>query len=553
MYQYNDADRRLVSERVAQFKGQTERYLAGRLNENEFRQYRLRNGLYEQRHAPMLRVAIPYGVLSSGQLRALAYIAREYDKGYAHFTTRQNIQFNWPRIEQVPDILQTLANVDMHAIQTSGNVVRNITTDHLAGVAADEVVDPRPYCEILRQWSTLHPEFNWLPRKFKIAISGAREDRAAIRLHDIGLQMIRNESGRVGFRVYVGGGLGRTPMIGKLLTSFLGEHDLLSYVEAILRVYNLNGRRDNLYKARIKILVDALGVDQFRQQVEEEWRQIKDGELRLERSRIDGMKIHFMSPQHGAPKSGIARVQLTRNNNPVFNAWYEHNTVAHKRVGYRIVTISLKAPTGAPGDLTADQMDAVAQLADQYSGGELRVSHEQNLVLADVMQADLIELWRALRAYGLAAANIGTLGDMICCPGLDYCAQAHAGTVDIAQQINARFKNVDTLHALGNIRLNISGCINSCGHHHVGDIGILGVRKQDKPWYQIMLGGSIGADVVLGKRLGPAVSEEAIVDIVERITQIYLEYRDEGESFARTIRRIGIRLFKEKVYEDHTK
>ena len=553
MYRYDEFDRRLVRERVTQFRGQVRRYLEGRLDEEEFRQLRLRNGLYVQRHAPMLRVAIPYGLLSSNQLHKLAHIARAYDKGFGHFTTRQNLQYNWPKLEDVPDILQELADVEMRAIQTSGNVVRNITTDHLAGVAADELEDPRPYCELLRQWSTLHPEFNWLPRKFKVAVTGARDDRAAVQLHDIGLRLVRGDRGEIGFKIFVGGGMGRTPVIGKAIRPFLEKRHLLSYVEAILRIYNLHGRRDNLYKARIKILVNALGIDEFRRQVDAEWARMRDDGLELYQAEIDRMKAFFAPPEYEELAENDGRIRLRRDTNPIFNAWRQHNTVAHKVAGYRIVYVSLKAPGVPPGDLTAAQMDAVADLADKYSFGELRTTHEQNLALAHVRQTDLFALWESLKSLRLATPNIGTLSDMICCPGLDYCALANAGTISVARQINARFDDLDELYGLGEIRLKMSGCMNACGHHHVGHIGILGVEKNGEEWYQITLGGSSGNRASLGERLGPAVSRRQVVDAVERILRVYLDRRLDGESFLETYRRIGMPTFREHVYDDHQK
>ncbi|MDX1527728.1 MAG: nitrite/sulfite reductase, partial [Gammaproteobacteria bacterium] len=473
MYQYDEFDQQLVNERVEQFRGQVRRFLDGRIGEEEFKQLRLRNGLYMQRHAHMLRVAIPYGLFTSRQMRMLAHVARKYDRGYGHFTTRQNIQYNWPELEDVPDILADLAGVQMHAIQTSGNAVRNITSDHFAGVAADELEDPRPYCEILRQWSTLHPEFSWLPRKFKIAVSAAASDRTASQLHDIGLQIVENDSGERGFRVLVGGGMGRTPVIGKVVREFLPRVHMLSYVEAILRIYNLLGRRDNIHKARIKILVNQLGIDRFRELVEEEWLRIRDSALLLDEQEIARIQAHFNPPGYEQLEGEDPGFRQTLRTNPFFATWYKQNTRGHKVPGYRIVIVSLKAPGVPPGDVTADQMDALADLADRFSFGQLRATHDQNLVLADVRDADLFDLWQSLSRHRLATPNIGTLNDMICCPGLDFCSLANAGSIPIAKQINEKFDALDYLYDIGEVQLKMSGCMNACGHHHVGHIGIL--------------------------------------------------------------------------------
>jgi sulfite reductase (NADPH) hemoprotein beta-component len=552
MYRYDRYDHTLVRQRVEQFRDQVERRLSGTLAEDEFKPLRLRNGLYLQRHAYMLRVAIPYGLLSADQLRMLAFIAREYDRGYGHFTTRQNIQYNWPELEDVPDILEHLALVEMHAIQTSGNCIRNITADHLAGVAADELEDPRPYCEILRQWSTLHPEFSWLPRKFKIAVTGATEDRAAVLLHDIGLRLVRNAYGEVGFRVYVGGGMGRTPVIGKLLREFLPRKHLLSYVEAVLRVYNLLGRRDNIHKARVKILVNAVGIDAFRDEVEREWRRIANDGLQLEEHDIAAMQRFFDPPAYERLAAGDTGVQQHLRSSSEFALWYKRNTSPHKVPGYRVVNVSLKAPGVPPGDATDVQMDAVADLAERYSFSRLRVTHEQNLVLADVKQSDLFALWHGLVAHELATPNIGTLNDMICCPGLDFCSLANAGSIPIAKQINERFDELDYLYDLGDIKLKMSGCMNACGHHHVGDIGILGVEKHGEEWYQITLGGAAGNHAALGDRLGRSVAKQHVAETIERVLDVYLDNRTETEQFADTYRRIGLRPFKEYVYADHS-
>ncbi len=548
MYQYDHYDQRLVDERVAQFRGQVQRYLAGELSDDEFRPLRLMNGLYLQRHAPMLRVAIPYGVLASRQLRTLAHIARRYDQGYGHFTTRQNIQYNWPKLEETPDILAELAQVEMHAIQTSGNCIRNVTADHLAGVAKDELEDPRLYCEIIRQWSTFHPEFSYLPRKFKIAVTGAAHDRAAAQVHDIGLNLRRNAQGEPGFRVLVGGGLGRTPIIGQVIREFLPQRDLLSYLEAILRVYNQHGRRDNIYKARIKILVKALGADVFREQVEAEWAQIRESGLVLTEAEIERVRRYFTPPPYepdAAADPGFGQRQTT---DPAFAGWVRHNVADHKVAGYRNVFVALKTPGVAPGDITADQMDGLADLADRYSFGQLRATHQQNLLLTDVRQADLYPLWQALQTWQLAAPVIGTLADMICCPGLEFCSLANASSIAIAHQINQKFDQLDYLYDLGEIRLNLSGCMNACGHHHVGHIGILGVDKKGEEWYQLSLGGSSENDVALGDILGPSVPKTEVANTLERILQVYIEQRDDGERFLDTFRRIGLEPFRARVY-----
>jgi sulfite reductase (NADPH) hemoprotein beta-component len=549
MYQYDDYDQTLVNERAAQFKSQTERFLKGELSEDQFRPLRLMNGLYIQRHAPMLRIAVPYGLLSSRQLRMLAHIARTYDKGYGHFTTRQNIQFNWPKLEDVPTVLSELATVQMHAIQTSGNCIRNVTSDHLAGVSGDELEDPRPYCEIIRQWSTLHPEFSYLPRKFKIAVNGASKDRAAIRFHDIGLQLVRTDRGEVGFEVLVGGGLGRTPIIGVTIRPFLEKIHLLSYLEAILRVYNRFGRRDNKFKARIKILVKELGKEKFTEMVENEWAAIK-GRLLLDLEEIERIKTYFQPPPYETLADDPLLAEKTAHDSQ-FGAWFRHNTHPHKMPGYRVVFLSLKTPGKPPGDLSESQMDAVADLADRYSFGEIRVTHTQNLVLADVKQADLYELWQRLKSLELAAPNIGTASDIICCPGLDFCSLANATSIPIANGIQQIFDNLDYLYDLGDIRINISGCMNGCGHHTVGHIGILGVDKKGEEWYQITLGGSSGKDGALGERLGPSVAKDEICHAVEAIFQTYREQRLEDEAFLETVRRIGIRPFQERVYGDN--
>lgn len=548
MYQYNEVDQKLVDERVEQYRDQTRRFLAGELPDEEFRALRLMNGLYIQRQAPMLRVAIPYGLMSSNQLRKMAHIARTYDKGYGHFTTRTNIQYNWPTLESVPDILAELASVQMHAIQTSGNCIRNTTTDPYAGVNANELEDPRPYCEIIRQWSSLHPEFAYLPRKFKMAVTGGPEDRAASQVHDIGLHLVKNDDGEIGFEVLVGGGLGRTPVIGKQINPFLPKEHLLSYLEAILRVYNLNGRRDNKYKARIKILVNALGVDKFRELVEEEWEYIRDSELKLTDAEIERVKQHF-SPIPYETDAVNHNLDQQLADDADFNAWYERNTVAHKVPGYRIAVVSLKPYLKAPGDITDTQMELVADLADQYSASEIRSTHDQNLVLADVKKGDLYALWQRLTEADLGRANVGTLTDMIVCPGFDFCSLANAKTLNIADQINEKFESVDFLHDIGAVNLNMSGCINACGHHHVGHIGILGVDKKGEDWYQLTLGGSSGADASLGKVLGKAVAADEVANTLEKILLTYIDLREsEDESFLDVVRRVGLAPFKETVY-----
>ena len=553
MYQYDYYDQILVDERVAQYRGQVRRYLAGELSDDEFRPLRLMNGLYLQRHAPMLRVAIPYGLLSSRQMRTLAYIARRYDKGFGHFTTRQNIQYNWPKLEETPDILAELAQVQMHAIQTSGNCIRNVTADHLAGVAPDEIEDPRIYCEIIRQWSTFHPEFSYLPRKFKIAVTGAARDRAAAQVHDIGLNLARDTEGQIGFRVLVGGGLGRTPLIGQVIREFLPQRDLLTYLEAILRVYNLHGRRDNIYKARIKILVKALGAEKFREQVEAEWEHIRNSGLALDPTEVERVRRYFTSPAYETTAADDASFDQWLKADSAFSTWVKHNIAPHKIAGYRNVFLALKEPGAPPGDISADQMDAVADLADRYSFGMIRSTHHQNLLLTDVRQADLYPLWQALKSWKLASPVIGTLADMICCPGLDFCSLANASSISIARQINEKFDQLDYLYDLGDLRLNMSGCMNACGHHHVGHIGILGVDKKGEEWYQISLGGSSENDVSLGDILGPSVPKTEVANTLERILQVYVERREDGERFLDTFRRIGLEPFRVRAYAPGSK
>ena len=542
MYQYDAIDRQLINERVEQFRDQVRRWKSGELSNDEFRPLRLQNGLYVQRHAPMFRIAVPYGMLNSAQLRKLAFVARTYDRGYGHFTTRHNLQLNWPKIEDVPDILAHLAEVEMHAIQTSGNCIRNVTTDPFAGVAADEVIDPRPLAEILRQWSTFHPEFAFLPRKFKIAISGTREDRAVTWFHDIGLHL-QEQDGKVGFRVIVGGGLGRTPIRGQIVREFLPWQHILTYSEAILRVYNRFGRRDNAYKARIKILVQALGVEAFARLVEEEWAHIKDGPATLMQAEYDRVAAHFAPPAYERLGAGELPAEKA------FAKWVDRNTHPHKVAGYAAVTLSLKPHGIAPGDITSDQMDAVADLADRYSFGELRISHEQNIILADVKKSDLYEVWQKAKAAGLATPNIGLLTGIICCPGGDFCDLANAKSIPIATAIQARFDDLDYLFDIGEIDLNISGCMNACGHHHVGHIGVLGVDKNNDEFYQVTLGGRQGNDAKLGKVIGPSFAADEMPDVVAKIIKVYIENRHADERFLDTLDRIGIDPFKNRVYE----
>jgi sulfite reductase (NADPH) hemoprotein beta-component len=550
MYVYDEYDQTIVDQRVTQFRGQTERFLAGKLSEAEFLPLRLQNGLYIQRLAPMLRIAVPYGLLNSIQLRKLAEITRTFDKGYAHISTRQNIQINWPRLEEVPDILEHLASVQMHAIQTSGNCIRNTTTDQYAGVATDELEDPRPYCEIIRQWSTLHPEFAFLPRKFKIAVCGTTEDRAAIRAHDIGVELATNTSNEIGFKILAGGGLGRTPVIGAVICEWLEKKHLLTYLEAILRVYNQYGRRDNKYKARIKILVKAMGVDAFREAVEQEWAVLKDGPTTLTTEEIERAKTFFTEPAYLVLDDSQARSALNTqaDADPVFANWVKRNTEEHRVSGYRIVNLSLKATGFAPGDVTDTQLEAVADLADQYAFGEIRTTHMQNLVLADVQMDQLYSLWQQLQKVGLATANNGYLTDMICCPGGDYCSLANAKSIPVAEAIQSRFSDLDYLYDLGPIELNISGCMNACGHHHIGHIGILGVDKKGEEFYQVCLGGSQSKDASIGKILGPSFRQEDMPDVIEKILGVYLELRTEDETFLDTYRRVGIEPYKERVY-----
>ncbi|KGE03559.1 nitrite/sulfite reductase [Pseudohaliea rubra] len=552
MYRYDDYDQRLVDERVDQFRDQTARYLRGDLLEAEFLPLRLQNGLYVQRLAPMLRIAVPYGLLEARQLRKLAYITRHYDKGYAHISTRQNVQINWPRVEDVPDILEDLASVQMHAIQTSGNCIRNTTTDPLAGVAADELEDPRPWCELIRQWSTLHPEFAFLPRKFKIAVCGSAEDRAAIHSHDIGLEIVPGPAGENGFRVLAGGGLGRTPVIGSEIRPFLERRHLLSYLEAILRVYNQHGRRDNKYKARIKILVKAMGVEAFTAAVESEWERLRDGPTTLPEEEIERIAGFFRGPAYAAldPAAEAAVLEAHCASEPIFANWVQRNSHDHQEPGYRAVTVSLKATGNPPGDVSDAQLDCLADLCEAYSFGQLRTTHQQNIVLADVRESDLLALWRGLQAVGLACPNAGYLTDIICCPGGDFCSLANAKSIPVAEAIQARFEDLDYLYDLGPLELNISGCMNACGHHHIGHIGILGVDKKGEEFFQVSLGGSQSKEASLGQILGPSFRREDMPDVIETLLRVYLDHRLEDESFLEALRRIGMQPFKDRVYDN---
>jgi sulfite reductase (NADPH) hemoprotein beta-component len=548
MYRYDEFDSRLVNERVEQFRRQTKRRIAGELTEDQFKPLRLMNGLYLQLHAYMLRINVPYGTLASKQMRQLAHVARTYDKGYGHFTTRQNIQYNWIQLKDVPDALADLADVEMHGIQSSGNCIRNVTSDQYAGVAKAEIFDPRVYCEIIRQWSTLHPEFSFLPRKFKIAVTGCENDRAAVKVHDIGLIMHRNDAGQPGFEVIVGGGQGRTPFVGKTIREWLDPEDLLSYLEAILRVYNMGGRRDNKYKARIKILVHQLGADEFRSQVEAEWAEIRDSVLKLPQAEIDRINAYFAPPTYEDLDDQDELLAEQRAADPDFDAWVQANVADHKVAGYAIANISLKGPELPPGDMTHAQMDAIADLADRYSYGEIRINHRQNLVLPNVRQTDLLPLFTELGKHRLATANIGHVSDIIACPGLDYCALANARSIPIAQAINERFQDMDKVHSIGEVTINISGCMNACGHHHVGHIGILGVDKRGEEFYQFTLGGSSDEHASLGDRTGKGFPADEAVDAVETILNTYLEQRNEGERFIDTYRRIGMDPFKAALY-----
>ncbi|ADI89499.1 nitrite/sulfite reductase [Acinetobacter oleivorans] len=546
MYLYTDFDQQLVNERVAQFRDQTERYLAGKLSEDEYRPLRLQNGLYVQRYAPMLRIAVPYGLMNSKQLRKVAEVSTAYDRGYAHVSTRQNIQLNWPALEDVPDILAELATVQMHAIQTSGNCIRNTTTDQYAGVVAGEIADPRPTCELIRQWSTFHPEFAFLPRKFKIAVSALEEkDRAATAFHDIGVYIVRNEAGEIGYKIMAGGGLGRTPIIGSVIREFLPREDLIAYLEAVLRVYNLHGRRDNKYKARIKILVKALTPEVFAQKVEAEFEHTRES-LRIQPEILKKLDEEFIPFDY----QDLADEDFTAlfAEHPKFKQWFNINTHAHKVKGYRIVTISLKRAGIAPGDITTEEMNFIADLADKYTFGELRTTHEQNIALADVPQKDLFDVWQALEQQNMARAHIGFITDIISCPGGDFCSLANAKSIPIAEAITRRFDDLDKVYDLGHLDLNISGCMNACGHHHVGNIGILGVDKKGAEFYQITLGGNSDHDASIGDILGPSFAADAVPDVIEEVLNTYLDLRTEGERFVDTYRRVGIQPFKERAY-----
>ena len=549
MYIYDDLDQRIIDERVAQYRDQTRRFFAGELSDDEFRPLRLQNGLYIQRHAPMLRIAVPYGMLSSRQLRKLGDIAKRYDRGYGHFSTRQNLQLNWPKLEDTPDILAELATVQMHAIQTSGNCIRNITTDQFAGIAPDEVVDPRALAEIIRQWSTFHPEFALLPRKFKIAVSGTKQDRAIVQAHDIGMEFYLDDQNKVAIKVWVGGGLGRTPILGSVLREHLEWQHALTYCEAVIRVYNLHGRRDNAYKARIKILVKALGIDEFKKQVEAEWAHLKDNPNTITEAEMARVSKHFEPMPYESLPAHDASFDAAVASNPAFAAWVKRCVHPHKQSGYRAVTLSLKKHGQAPGDATSEQMHAVADLADRYSFGELRVSHEQNLILADVKLGELYPLWETARAQGLATPNIGLLTDIICCPGGDFCSLANAKSIPIAKAIQQQFDDLDYIHDIGDLELNISGCMNACGHHHVGHIGVLGVDKDGSEWYQVTIGGKQGNDASLGSVIGPSFAAEEMPSVIQRLIEVYLQQRTPEERFIDTVRRIGLAPFKAHVYD----
>ena len=554
MYIYDQYDQKLVDERVAQYRDQTNRYLDGQISEEEFLPLRLQNGLYIQRLAPMLRIAVPYGLMSSSQLRKIAQISRQFDKGYVHFTTRQNIQLNWPQLAEVPDILAELATVQMHAIQPSGNCIRNTPTDQFAGVAADEIEDPRPWCEIIRQWSTIHPEFAFLPRKFKIAVCGSEEDRAAFLLHDIGIQLVKNDSGETGFHIYVGGGLGRTPVIASSIREFLPKQHLLTYLDAILRVYNRYGNRDNKHKARIKILVKAWTPAVFAERVEAEWAEILAGDVngvaQVTETEIQRVKSFFPVPDYKAVDAAAvdSALQAQAADNVAFSRWLERNVRNQKQPGYASITLSLKPVGVAPGDVTDRQLESIADLADQFSNGEVRSTHNQNVVIADVLKSQLFELWQQAKSGGLATPTIGTINDMICCPGGDYCSLANAKSIPVAEAIQRKFDDLDYVYDLGDLELNISGCMNACGHHHVGHIGILGVDKKGQEWYQIQLGGSANKQAALAKVLGPSLSRDEVVDGIEKLLDVYVENRLEGEAFLNTYQRIGMDKFKERVY-----
>jgi sulfite reductase (NADPH) hemoprotein beta-component len=548
MYKYDDYDHSLVKARVAQFRDQTRRHLAGELSADEFRPLRLQNGLYIQRHGPMLRLAVPYGLISARQLRKFADVARRYDRGFGHFTTRHNLQLNWVELPKVPDILAELAEEELHAIQTSGNCIRNVTTDHFAGVAADEIADPRPWAELLRQWSTFHPEFAYLPRKFKVAISGSREDRAAIQVHDLGLQLVKNDADELGFTVYAGGGLGRTPLLGQVVRDFLPWQHLLTYTEALVRVFNRYGRRDNAYKARIKILVKALGREEFARQVEAEWAHLENGPATLTTAEVERVSAQFASPAYETLAADDLCHLAHLREDKAFSHWVERNVHAHKVAGYAAVTLSLKKSGAAPGDATSEQMEAAADLAERYSFSEIRVSHEQNLILADVPQRELYTVWHRAKAAGLAAPTVGLLQDLIACPGGDFCGLANARSLPIAAAIQERFEDLDYQHDIGEFELNISGCMNSCGHHHLGAIGILGVDKNGEEWYQVTIGGRQGKDARIGEVIGRAFAAHEVAEVVERLVGVYLARRHADERFNDTFDRIGIEAFQTAAY-----
>jgi sulfite reductase (NADPH) hemoprotein beta-component len=547
MYIYDKYDQKMVEERVDQFRDQTHRFLSGELPEDEFQHLRLRNGLYIQRHAPMLRIAVPYGMLSSAQLRKLAHITRTYDKGYGHFTTRQNIQLNWPALESVPDILEELASVEMHAIQTSGNCIRNVTSDQFAGVSPDEIEDPRPWAELIRQWSTFHPEFNWLPRKFKIAITGAPRDRAAVQVHDIGIRL-HNTNGETRFEIIVGGGLGRTPIVGAVIREGLEPEHLLTYLEAIMRVYNRYGRRDNKYKARIKILVRAMTPEVFAEKVDAEWQTIRESANRVTTEEVERLKAFFTTPDYEYLSDDIPGVDDLIADNSGFSDWLTRNVQPHKQPGYSIVTVAVKKTGAPPGDITDRQLEILADLADRFSFGEVRVTHEQNVTFADVAKKDLHEFWQELVKAELASPNLGLLTDIICCPGGDFCSLANAVSIPVAEAIQREFSDMDELKDLGDLDLNISGCMNACGHHHVGNIGILGVDKKGAEFYQVSVGGSGYEDASLAKILGPSFAQEDIPQVIRKLVNVHKANRQEDERFLDTYRRIGIQPYKEAVY-----
>jgi len=547
MYIYDNYDQTMVDERVNQYRDQTQRFLAGELAAEEFQHLRLRNGLYIQRLAPMLRVAVPYGMLNSPQLRKLAYICRHFDRGYAHFTTRQNVQYNWPKLEEVPDILAELASVQMHAIQTSGNCIRNVTSDQYAGVAIDEIEDSRPWAELIRQWSTFHPEYNWLPRKFKVAVTGAREDRAAVQVHDIGVRMVERD-GKIGFQILVGGGLGRTPVIAPVIRDYLDKEHLLTYLEAILRVYNRFGNRENKYKARIKILVRAMTPEVFAAKVEQEWLTLRDGPDTLTDAEINRVKACFTRPAYFEASNNPSVLVSALKEDFAFKAWHSRNVKPHQQAGYAIANLAMKATGIAPGDVTDDQLETIADLAEQYSFGEIRVTHEQNITFSDVRQDELYNLWQALCVAELASPNLGLLTDIICCPGGDYCSLANAKSIPVAEAIQRQFDDLDYLHDLGDLDINISGCMNACGHHHVGNIGILGVDKKGAEFYQISIGGSASNDAALAKILGPSFAQEMIPSVIQKLVDVYLTRRESDEQFLETYSRIGIQPYKDSVY-----